>query len=239
MSPEEIKAALARPAVEFSFSSGGPQTTYVTTKSWLGRVYLGRPGETLPLDAQGQPMWPLLQLVLAGLPWVPEVLANTQALTVFLSQQLPIELPLVTRTAPNGQNWLLREYQLGEALVMNELVAVASPLRPFALQAGLVTIDYPVWDDGGIPKEVATRIAALEREGVIDEDFEWAENRDGHKLGGWPSFCQPSIGFSPGFEFVLQIASDVKAKLNIVDGGTIFLAKNAATGEWEFYCDFY
>lgn len=184
-------------------------------------------------------MWPLLQLVLAGLPWVPEVTANTQALTVFLSQQLPLELPLATRTASNGQNWLLREYQLGKALVMNELVAVASPLRPIGLQAGLVTIDYPVWDDGGIPKEVAARIAALEREGVINEDFEWAENRDGHKLGGWPSFCQPGIGFSPSFEFVLQIASDVKAKLNIVDSSTIFLAKNAAIGEWKFYCDFY
>jgi len=91
MSPEEIKAALARPAVEFA--AGGFRPTYAATESWLGRVHLGRPGETLPLDAQGRPMWPLV--------------------------------------------------------------------------------------------------------------------------------------------------SDAKAQLNIVDGGTIFLAKNAATGEWEFYCDFF
>lgn len=49
---------------------------------------------------------------------------------------------------------------------------------------------------------------------------------------------QPGIEFSPGFEFVLQIASDAKAQLNVVDSGAIFLAKNAASGAWE-YCDFY
>lgn len=74
MSPEEIKAALARPAVEFT--AGGFRPTYAATESWLGRVYLGRADETLPLDAQGQPMWPLLQLVLAGLPTVPDTSAN-------------------------------------------------------------------------------------------------------------------------------------------------------------------
>lgn len=77
MSPDEIKAALARPAVEFT--AGGFRPTYAATESWLGRVYLGRTGETLPLDAQDQPMWPLLQLVLVGLPAVPGASANGQA----------------------------------------------------------------------------------------------------------------------------------------------------------------
>jgi hypothetical protein len=38
---------------------------------------------------------------------------------------------------------------------------------------------------------------------------------------------------------VLQIAADAKVQLNVVDRGAIFLTKNAATGEWEFYCGFY
>ncbi len=233
MSPEEIKALLARPAGVLTRSS--PGATYVSTKSWLGRVYLRRPGETAPLDAQGRPMWPLLQLVLAGLPWVPPALAGTQALTVFVSQELPVD----THPVPNGQNWLLREYSLGESLIISELTAANSPLRPFALQAGPVLADYPVWDDGGISEELTKQILALERAGVIDEEYAWLPNHDGHKLGGWPSFCQPGIASSPGFEFVLQIASDTKARFNVVDGGTIFLTKNAATGAWEFYCDFY
>lgn len=233
MSPEEIKAVLACPAVALTRGTTG--ATHLTTKSWLGRVYLSRPGEMLPLDAQGRPMWPLLQLVLAGLPWVPPALAGTQALTVFVSQQLPVD----TRTAPNGQNWLLREYPLGEPLLLHELTNAASPLKPFPLQAGPVLTDYPVWDGGGIPEKLTKEIVALERAGIIDEDSDWLHNHNGHKLGGWPSFCQPGIEFSPGFEFVLQIASDVQARFNVVDSGTIFLAKNAGTGAWEFYCDFF
>ena len=123
MSPEAIQAALARPAV--LLTRGSAEATHVATQNWLGRVCLSRPGEALPLDAQGQPMWPLLQLVLADLPWVPAALAGSQALTVFVSQQLPVD----TRTAPNGQNWLLREYPLGEPLLLNELGTAGSPLR--------------------------------------------------------------------------------------------------------------
>jgi len=232
MSPDEIKAALARPAVEFT--AGGFRPTHAATESWLGRVYLSRAHETLPLDAQGQPMWPLLQLVLPGLPAVPASLAHTQALTVFISPQPPID----TRPAPNGQNWLLREYQVGEELVLNELATAASPLKPFPLQAGPVLTDYPVWDGGGAD-HLAEEVMALQRAGVIKSYYELVQNHHGHKLGGWPTFCQPGIEFSPGFAFVLQIASDAKAQLNIVDSGTIFLAKNAATSAWEFYCDFY
>lgn len=54
MSLEQIKAVLARPAVELT--AGGFRPTYAATESWLGRVYLGRPGEALPLNAQGRPM---------------------------------------------------------------------------------------------------------------------------------------------------------------------------------------
>ena len=232
MSPEEIKAALARPAVEFT--AGGVRPTHAATESWLGRVYLGRPGETLPLDAQGQPMWPLLQLVLAGLPAVPAALATTQALTVFISQKLPVD----TKPAPNGQHWLLREYPLGEELALLDLPCPTSPLKPFPLRAGPVVVDYPVWDGGGAD-HLVEEVMALQRAGVISSYYDLVQNHYGHKLGGWPTFCQPGIEFSPGFEFVLQIASDAKAQLNIVDSGTIFLAKNVATGAWEFYCDFY
>jgi hypothetical protein len=232
MSPEAIKAALARPAVEFS--AGGFRPTHAATESWLGRVYLGRPGETLPLDAQGQPMWPLLQLVLAGLPAVPAALATTQALTVFIGPKLPVD----TEPVPNGQNWLLREYPQGEELARLELPCPTSPLQPFPLRAGPVVVDYPVWDGGGAD-HLVEEVVALQRAGVINSYYDLVKNHHGHKLGGWPTFCQPGIEFSPGFGFVLQIASDAKAHLNIVDSGTIFLAKNAATGAWEFYCDFY
>jgi len=231
MRSEEIKAILARPAVEFT--TGGFQPTNAATTSWLGRVSLSRAGETLPLDDQDRPMWPLLQLYVPGLPLVPPSLANTQALTVFVGEELPMSL------AANGENWLVREYLLGEELVVNDLLHPASPLQALPLQAGPVVTDFPVWDDGGIPYPLLKELLALERAGTIPNYFDWVPLHYGHKLGGWPTFCQPGIEFSPGFEFVLQIASDADAGLNVVDNGTIFLAKNATTAEWEFYCDFH
>ena len=143
-------------------------------------------------------MWPLLQLVLAGLPAVPDSLANTQALTVFVSPQLPVD----TKPAPNGRNWLLREYQLGEDLVQVAMPGPTSPLRPLPLQAGPVVTDYPVWDGGGAD-DLVEDIMALQRAGTISSYYDLVENHHGHKLGGWPSFCQPGIEFSPGFAFVL------------------------------------
>ncbi len=232
MNPDEIRAILARPAVELTTDDSPPVGP--APAGWLGRVNLARPGETLPLDAQGRPMWPLLQLVLTDLPAVPASLATTQALTVFVSPQLPVD----TKPAPNGQNWLLREYAHGEALVPVAMACPDSPLQPLPLHAGPPVADYPVWDGGGMSDKLLRNILALERAGTIPNYFEWASLHRGHKLGGWPTFGQPGIEFSPGFAFVLQIASDARAHLNVVDGGTIFLAKNAATGAWEFYCDF-
>jgi hypothetical protein len=64
------------------------------------------------------------------------------------------------------------------------------------------------------------------------------ENNYGHKLGGYATFYQSGVSFGDDFQFKLQIASDEKARLNIIDNGTIFLAKNSKTGEWRLYVDF-
>ncbi len=97
-----------------------------------------------------------------GLPLVPAVLANTQALTVFVSQESPVDI----KPAPNGQHWLLREFRLGEPLVMLELATTTSPLKPFPLQAGPVVADYPVWDGGGAD-DLVEEVMALKRAGTI------------------------------------------------------------------------
>ena len=84
-----------------------------------------------------------------------------------------------------------------------------------------------------------TKILALERARIIEGYYDITHNHYGHKIGGYPSFCQPGIDFGEGFEFMMQIASDPKADLNIVDSGTIFLAHNQMTGQWRLGCDFY
>ena len=92
-------------------------------------------------------------------------------------------------------------------------------------------------------EEIADEILRLEDEGIIEDYYEEIvnieESYDGHKVGGYPGFCQPGISFGADYEFAIQISSDEKAHINIVDNGNIYLSKNIKTGEWKFYCDFY
>lgn len=60
-----------------------------------------------------------------------------------------------------------------------------------------------------------------------------------HKIGGYPSFCQPGVDPGDDFEFVFQISSDPKINLNVVDGGSLMFWKNNTTGTWAIYYDFY
>lgn len=231
MNLTEIKAQLVKPATELI--PGGFRPTHAITESWVGRVYLFKANEDIPQDQNGDLMVPLFQLCLEDLPFIPAILADTKALTVFVSQALPVDL------MPNGDNWLIREYVKSDEIVIKDLVNENSRLKAFPLRAQPVAADYPVWDGGGIPAEIANRIMKLENSGEITDYYDVTENHYGHKLGGYPSFCQSGVDFGHGFEFVMQIASDEKAGLNIIDSGTIFLAKNPLTGAWKYYCDFY
>lgn len=232
---EEIKKQLEKKAIEFVV--GGFKPTHSMNESWIGRVYLYEEDEEIPIDDNGEQMIPLFQLCLDNLVSiphaVPHALAGTKALTVFISQELPMDL------VNNGENWLIREYKNSDTLVIKDLTNKKSNLKPFPLQLRIVEKDYPVWDGGGIPEEIEDKILALEDEGEIDSYYDMVECCYTHKLGGYPTFCQSGIDFGNDFEFIFQIASDTKVQLNIVDNGTIFLAKNSKTGEWKFYCDFH
>ena len=190
-------------------------------------------GEEIPKDSKGNLMFPLFQLCIDNIENIPEILSDTKVMTVFISKELPVDL------TPNGENWLIREYKKTDTLVLKELANNSSPIKAFPLKPEIVKEDYPIWDGGGLSAEMSEKILELENSGIIDDYYDIAENHYGHKLGGYPSFCQPGTYFGDDFEFVFQIASDEKANLNIIDSGTIFLAKNSKTGEWKYYCDFY
>lgn len=225
-----IKQRLAKKATKLL--TGGFRPTNADTESWIGKVFLYKENEEIPKDNNGNLMLPLLQICLDGLPYIPEALAETKVLTIFVANELPMDL------AANGDNWLIREYKKDDVLVAKDLVNNTSFLKPFPLSYQLVEADYPVWDGGGMPTEIAEEITALEdSEGVDYYDF--VELGCGHKIGGYPNFCQPETCFGDNFEFQIQIASDEKANLNIVDCGNIYLAKNTKTGDWKYYCDFY
>ena len=177
-------------------------------------------------------MLPYFQLCLDELPYIPAILTGTKVLTVFISEDLPMDI------TANGENWLIREYTATDKLIFKDLTNPASFIKPFPLSPKLVEQDFPVWDGGGIPDDIFDEIIAMENSGRITDYYDIVELNYGHKLGGYPSFCQSGAYFGDDFEFVLQIASDEKANLNIIDNGTIYLAKNSKIGEWRFYCDF-
>ncbi|MDR2039535.1 MAG: DUF1963 domain-containing protein [Bacteroidales bacterium] len=228
---EKIKKRIAKPATVFM--TGGFRPTNSKSESWIGRVYLYKENEEIPKDSEGNLMMTVFQLCLDNFSSVPECLSDTKVLTVFMSKDFPVDL------TPNGKIWQIREYTKTDSLIIKDLTNKDSFIKPFPLKPQIVEEDFPVWDGGGLPDEIVDEILELENSGKITDYYDITENHYGHKVGGYPSFCQPGIYFGEDFEFVFQIASDEKANLNIVDSGTIFLAKNTKTGEWVSYCDFY
>lgn len=228
---EEIKSQLARRAV--ILTTGGFKPTNSDSESWIGRVYLYNEDEDVPRDNNGNIMIPLFQLCMNSLPFIPETLVDIKALTVFISEDIPVNL------TPNGENWVIREYRKTDSLVVKEFLNKESILKAFPLKPEIINEDYPVWDGGGMNDEIADKILKLEKSGEIKSYYDIAENIYAHKVGGYPSFCQPGIEPGEDFQFVFQIVTDEKANLNIIDNGTIFFFKNFKTGEWKYYCDFY
>ncbi|QXH45002.1 hypothetical protein KSS93_19210 [Pseudomonas xanthosomatis] len=231
MDTETIKQRLARPATRLI--AGGFRPAHTDDESWLGRVFLFRPDEGIPLNSAGEHMLPYAQLFLPGLSHTSSALAGTRVLTLFISRELPDEFE------PMGDNWLIREYGLNEVLVRKELAVPGSFLKPFPLKAEVLAEDYPLWEDGGIPLDVEEAVHALEKAGSLDSYHDLITHCHEHKIGGYPSYCQAGVHVGDGFEFVLQISSDPKINLNVVHGGSLMFWKHPGTGQWAIYYDFY
>ena len=249
MTFEEIQNILRRKAT--GFETGGCRSTNQPNESWIGKVLLFRENEDVPAAEKGGLMTPLFQIYLPDLPFVPSALDGTVVLCVFTTlysadgwvetKSLPEEWE------PMGKNWLIREYPSLDGLVVKHFDSSNSFIKPFPLKPILIENDFPQWGDEYIPESVFKEIVRLDDEGFFGE-YPHPDNNsyvdrmpheDGHKIGGWQSFCQSGVDFGDGFEFVFQISSDDKAMLNIVDGGQLNFAKNKNTGEWKMYYDYY
>lgn len=229
----DIKQAIARRATEFK--TGGFKPTHQPNESWIGRVYLYKADEEIPLTSDGDVMYPLLQLYVADLPGKPACLANTTLLTLFVGN----DLPYGAGEEPMGNTWVLREYTANDQLEIKHWVHPYPLYRSFPLKPVTVEADYPVWDDPAMPADVADAVLALEKSGEISDYYDVIENYYHHKVGGYPAYSQPSEGFEEGFEFAFQVASDDKADFYLGENGTLLFAKNSTTGEWKVYVDGY
>ncbi|WP_420460983.1 DUF1963 domain-containing protein [Neolewinella sp.] len=245
MTIPQLKAAIARPTVPFA--TGGFRPTNAVEESWIGRVTAFGEGETVPTDVNGKPMIPLAQFYLADLPYLPPALKGVTLLTFFLSITYNNLLQTRGETAAyphDGAYYVVREYR--SLPTVHPATSQPEPvyIKPFPLRPEPVRDDYPIWDGGGLSPEMEREILRLERDGTIENYYDITEHDHRHKVGGYPSFCQSGImgygaGFGEGFEFVLQISSDAKAGLNVIDGGSLMFARQPERGAWSLYFDFY
>lgn len=231
MEIEQIQQKLQRSATKFT--AGGFRPTNELTESWMGKVFLFREDEAIPLNNRGQPMMPLAQIYLKNLPFVPKELAGIELVSIFISSVLPKPFDKMS------ENWLIREYTSIDNLIRKDVSPSESFLKPFPLKPEFIQNDFPLWDGGGVPYDLEKEILSLEKSGIIDSYYDIVEHCYEHKIGGYPSFCQSGIDFGKGFKFVLQICSDPKLNLNVIDNGSLMFAKNSSTGEWVLYYDFH
>ncbi|WP_126248243.1 hypothetical protein [Chitinophaga rhizosphaerae] len=75
MDKEQLKSHISRQAT--GMSTGGYRPTQALTESWVSPVFLYRENEAIPLYRSGQPMFPLFQLCLEGLPFVPGIVKKS------------------------------------------------------------------------------------------------------------------------------------------------------------------
>lgn len=232
MKVDEIKNALKKSAV--IFETGGYRPTKELYESWIGRVGFCLNGETLPVDTDGNDMYPIAMLFLSRLPHIPCSLKEVEMLAVFWSANIYDHL---VNEDFEGY-YLIREYKSCEGLQPCDYVS--KRIKPFPLTPKLVENDFPVWDGYDIPSDIQDEILRLENEDEIEyfEDI-CEDSYPMHKIGGYPSFCQSGVNYGDDYEFVFQISSDEKACFNIVDSGSFYFYRNIHTNEWKIHCDFY
>ncbi len=231
MDIEAIRRHLAKPATKFI--AGGFRPTHRVEESWLGKVSLYRPNEGIPTNEAGEQMLPYAQFHLPSLPFNHPALADVRVLTLFMSRSFPDEFE------PMGKNWVIREYSANEELVCKDLTVAGSFLKAFPLKAEAVAEDYPLWDGGGVPRDIEIAVLELERAGAIESYYDLVTHAYEHKIGGYPSFCQSGVEPDEDYEFVFQISSDAKINLNVVHSGSLMFWKSRTSGDWTVYYDFY
>lgn len=235
MTVEDLKNKIAKPVTKLTTGGFRPKNTI--EESWIGKVFAYHEEEEIPVDQNGDLMFPLAQFYLPNLPYVHPRISKTKLITVFITGELP------ECFEPMGENWVIREYENLDTIKIKKLENPNSFLKAFPLQAELDENDFPLWDGGGLSMEDEAEVLKLENEGIIEDYFDITEHIYDHKIGGYPSFCQSGIGdsdgFGEGFQFVFQISSDEKANFNVIDNGSLMFAKNSDTNQWSVYYDFY
>ena len=228
MEVSEVRRRLRRPAV--IFLSREDEACPEKKLSRLGRVTRQRPGEDWPRDSEGKPLVPLATLFIDELPAVPTALDGMKLITVFTPQD-----PWEAFDEPRC-GCVIRTYDSTEGLELCDYGA--AEFTPRVLLPQVVENDMPQFPDCGGTGELWGAIDKLGRVLGLDYEEDIMEGEyDTHKLGGYPGFAQDAPELPEGYAFVLQIASDPAAELDIGDDGKYFFFYNPRTKDWRVHMD--
>jgi hypothetical protein len=195
--------------------------------SWFGGKFVLPAGESWPVS-KGGPMIPLLQILVAELPYKPPQFEGVALVQLFVdAKKLPRKLP-----AKNGDGWrLILRSDIG-VLEPHSTPPEASSLRPFPVRWRHSENDAPSWDeawDDGHDEFMRRKDAG----DLYDGKY---QNHPATKIGGWPSWIQSAA--EPGGEhFVLQISSEQKPGWMAGDNGNLYVFE--VGGEWLLQWDCY
>lgn len=194
--------------------------------SWFGKVNVAAPGESWPMNNEGQPMHALCQLNIADLPFRPPGLDDIEMLTVFIG---PDRLP--SFNDPNGSSWCLRAYTDRHHLIPLAQAQTGSGMKSLPMRPQVLQQDYPGWED----------VAFDAPNGIGEKYYDMVQINPGFKLGGWPSLIQSGIGWQSGNtqlirpEYVFQIDTTEKGNWMWGDNGTGYFGRGTCDGhkgEW-------
>lgn len=232
---EKVRQRLRKKAV--IFQTGGIRPTHQLGESWIGNVRWQKTGETQPMCTNVNfPMAALATIFIPESDYVPKELAGIKLITIFIDDALWDNLA----DEDLSKYFVIKTYEDLEGLVpcdyFDEEMMLSFPLVP-----KYVENEFPCHVDIGTEsKEIEDIISKLRNENGIEYYVDIFDNNEKvHKLGGYPSTIQSTIHFKKGCKFVMQISSDPKADMNIVDDGNFYFGYNPETKEWSVQCDFY
>lgn len=203
-------------------TAGGFRPADDPVTSWFGRG-VGHPGEGLPMW-DGAPMFPLLQIRVDELPYVPKQLEHLTLIVLFQNlKHHPYDLPY-------GEGWLIREYETLDGLA--PLPSTEHPYRPFPIRWSRVDDDSPGWEDAWSLVDLS---AVNEDPLASDAFFRDFKVYHATKVGGYPREIQHGVGLD---DFVFQVGSEEKVGWMWADNGIGYFFRSPS-GEWRWSCQCY
>jgi hypothetical protein len=215
----QLRTKLRRASVA---TVGGFRPSEDPLTSWFCRA-VGLPNEGLP-SWKGEPMFPLLQVRIDELPFVPPQLQGIALLVLFQNlQRHPFD-------RPHGDGWLVREYRSLDGL--QPLPSMRHPFRPFPISWSEVEDDAPGWEDAW---DCVDLTPVNDDEAASAAFFDDFARHASTKFGGYPTEIQHGVGLK---DFVFQVASEEKVGWMWADNGVGYFFRSPE-GQWSWSCQFY